>query len=73
LIQNESLFLLQYALNSACKNNLQQFIEMNNSEDGFGRVLQEHEFLDFCQNVESKEREWVWKNENNASIESILS
>lgn len=48
LILNEGLPFSQYYLNSACKNNLQQFIEMGNSGDGFGRVLQEHEFLEFC-------------------------
>ena len=54
LIQNEGLLLPKYALNSACENNLQQFIEMGNSGDGFGRVLQEHEFLEFCGQAEQK-------------------
>jgi hypothetical protein len=54
MIQNGSLLLPQWALNSVYKNNLPQFVEMSNSEDGYGRVLQEHEFLEFCQYVESK-------------------
>ena len=53
LIQNKGLLLPQYTLNSGCKNNLQQFIEMENSGESLGRVLQEYEFLEFCKDAES--------------------
>ena len=47
IIQNGGDFLDLHELIIDCENNLQEFIEMNDS-NGYGRVLQEHEFLDFC-------------------------
>jgi hypothetical protein len=31
-----------------CEDNLQEFIDMGDGEEGFGCVLREEEFLEFC-------------------------
>ena len=31
-----------------CEDNLQEFIDMGDGEEGFGSVLREEEFLEFC-------------------------
>lgn len=48
IIQNAGVSHSDEALSGEEVDNLQNYIEMGHSEEGFGRVFEEREFLEWC-------------------------
>lgn len=49
VIRNEGMFcIIGRVADLDCEDNLQGFIDMRKEEEGYGTVLREKEFLEFC-------------------------